>query len=99
MKANFNSIIQSPVPVIVDAFAEWCAPCKVQSPILQELASEMGNRIRVIKVDVDKNPEISYKFQIRGVPTLLIFKDGQMKYRQAGVHTKPQLMKVLEGIL
>lgn len=99
MKANFNSIIQSPVPVIVDAFAEWCGPCKVQSPILQELASEMGNRIRVIKVDVDKNPEITFKFQIRGVPTLLIFKNGEMKYRQAGVHTKPQLMKVLQGIL
>ena len=95
MKANFDSIIQSPVPVVVDAFAEWCGPCKMQTPILKEVASELGDRVRVIKVDVDKNPEIMNRFHIRGVPTLMIFKDGHILYKQAGLHTKPQVMKAL----
>ena len=99
MKANFDSIIQSPVPVVVDAFAEWCGPCKMQTPILKEVASELGDRVRVIKVDVDKNPEIMNRFHIRGVPTLMIFKDGHIIYKQAGLHTKPQVMKALMEIL
>jgi thioredoxin 1 len=99
MKGNFDSIIQSPVPVVVDAFAEWCGPCKMQTPILKEVASELGNRVRVIKVDVDKNPEIMNRFHIRGVPTLMIFKDGHIIYKQAGLHTKPQVMKALSDAL
>ncbi len=99
MKANFDSIIQSPVPVVVDAFAEWCGPCKMQTPILKEVASELGDRVRVIKVDVDKNPEIMNRFHIRGVPTLMIFKDGHIIYKQAGLHTKPQVMKALMEVL
>lgn len=99
MKGNFNELIQSPVPVLIDAYAEWCGPCKVQSPILREIASELGEKVKVIKIDVDKNPQIAGKFGIRGVPTLMIFKNGDMKYRQAGLHTKPQLMNVLNGIL
>lgn len=99
MKGNFNKLIESPVPVLVDAHAEWCGPCKVQSPILKEVAAELGDRIKVIKVDVDKNPEIASRYQIRGVPTVMIFKNGEMKYRQAGLHSKPQLMSVLKGIL
>lgn len=99
MKGNFNDLIQSPVPVLIDAYAEWCGPCKVQSPILREIATELGEKVKVIKIDVDKNPQIASKFGIRGVPTLMIFKNGDMKYRQAGLHSKPQLMSVLNGIL
>ena len=99
MKGNFNKLIDSPVPVLVDAYAEWCGPCKVQSPVLKEVASELGDKVRVIKVDVDKNPEIANRYQIRGVPTVMIFKNGEMKYRQAGLHSKPQLMSVLKNIL
>lgn len=99
MKAKFNELIESPVPVLVDAYADWCGPCKIQSPILKELAGELGNRVRVIKIDVDKNPEIAFKYKIQGVPTLMIFKDGIMKYRQSGVHSKPQLMEVLKNII
>ena len=99
MKAKFNQLINSPVPVIIDAHAEWCGPCKVQSPILKEVATELGDRIRVIKIDVDKNPEIASRYNIQGVPTLLIFKDGNMKYRQAGLHSKSQLMNVLLNIV
>lgn len=99
MKGNFNQLIESGIPVIIDAFAEWCGPCKIQSPILKEIATELGDRIRVIKIDVDKNPQVASRFDIRGVPTLLIFKNGDLKYRQAGLHSKPQLMSVLNGIL
>ncbi len=99
MRGNFNQLIESPVPVIIDAFAEWCGPCKIQSPILKEVANELGDRIRVIKIDVDRNPGVASRFDIRGVPTLLIFKDGQLKYRQAGLHSKPQLMSVLNGLI
>lgn len=99
MKGNFSDIIKSSVPVIIDAYADWCGPCKIQSPILKEVATELGDKVRVIKIDVDKNPEIAMKYNIRGVPTLMIFKDGDMKYRQAGVHSKPQLMSVLMNML
>lgn len=99
MKANFNTLINDSRPVIVDFHALWCNPCKVQSPILKEVASELGEKIRVIKIDVDQNPEISGRFNIQGVPTLMIFKNGEVKYKQAGVHTKPQLMNILTNNL
>jgi thioredoxin 1 len=99
MKGNFNSLIESNVPVLVDVHAEWCGPCKMQSHILKEVASELGERVKVIKIDADKNPEIARKYDIRGVPTLMIFRDGNLKYKQAGLHTKPQLMSILSGIL
>lgn len=99
MKGNFNSIIQSQVPVLVDFHAEWCGPCKVQSPILAELAREMEGKIKVIKIDVDKNQEIASRFQIRGVPTLALFKNGQVLWRQSGLVQKEQLKSVLTGYL
>jgi thioredoxin 1 len=99
MKGDFSKIIQSQVPVVIDAYAEWCGPCKIQSPILKEVADELGNKVKVIKIDVDKNPELARKYNIMGVPTLMVFKDGRMKYRQAGLHSKPQLMSVIVNIL
>lgn len=95
MKGNFDSIINDNRPVIVDFHALWCGPCKVQSPILKELATELGEKVRVIKIDVDQNPELAQRFHIQGVPTLAIFRNGEQKYKQAGLHTKPQLMNVL----
>jgi thioredoxin 1 len=99
MKANFNSIIDSSIPVLVDAFAEWCGPCEVQYPILKEVAADLGDRIKIIKIDVDKNLELASKFQIQGVPTLLIFKDGIIKYKKAGLHTKQQIINVLFNVI
>ena len=95
MKGNFDTIINDNRPVVVDFHAVWCGPCKAQAPILKEVAAELGERVRVIKIDVDQNPNIANRFNIRGVPTLAIFRNGELKYKQAGVHTKQQLMNVL----
>ncbi|MFZ0280812.1 MAG: thioredoxin [Bacteroidales bacterium] len=95
MKGNFNTLIQDVRPVVVDFHALWCAPCKIQSPILKEVATDLGERIKIIKIDVDQNPEIASRYNIQGVPTLMIFKNGEIKYKQAGVHTRPQIMDVL----
>ena len=99
MKGNFDSLINDNKPVIVDFHALWCGPCKVQSPILKQVADELGERVRVIKIDVDVNQEIAGKYRIQSVPTLMIFKNGEVKYQQAGVHTKAQLMTILNPIL
>ena len=95
MKGNFNALTQSSVPVLVDFHAEWCGPCKVQSPILAELAKEMNGKVKIIKIDVDKNPQIAGRFQIRGVPTLALFKNGGIVWRQSGLVEKNQLKGIL----
>lgn len=95
MKANFDKLILDARPVVVDFHAIWCGPCKMQSPILKEVADELGEKIKVIKIDVDQNPEIAGRFNIQSVPTLMIFKNGEVKHKQAGVHTKSQLMNLL----
>ena len=95
MKANFDSIINSDTPTLIDFFAEWCGPCKVQSPILKEMAGELGGKVKVIKIDVDKNSEIASRYQIQSVPTLILFKNGKQVWRQSGLLTKPQLYTVL----
>ena len=96
MKANFDSIINENKPVVVDFHALWCGPCKAQSPILKEVASELGDRIRVIKIDVDQNNEIASRYQIQSVPTLMIFKNGILLWKHSGVVSKNQLVTVLK---
>jgi len=96
MKGNFDSIINDTRPVIVDFHALWCGPCKVQSPILSDIASEFGERVRVIKIDVDQNPGLASKYHIQGVPTVIIFKNGQLVWRQSGIASKSQLIDLLK---
>ena len=99
MKGRFNTIINSDQPVLVDFFAEWCGPCKAQAPILKQVAQEVEGRAKVIKIDVDKNPQVAQQYRIQGVPTLAIFKNGQIAWRQSGVMDKAALVGILEGFM
>ena len=99
MKGNFETIISDSRPVIVDFHALWCGPCKVQSPILKEIATELGDKVRVIKIDVDQNNVLSTQYQIQSVPTLIVFKNGKPVWRQSGVVTKAALVNILNQYL
>ena len=98
MKGSFNDIIQSDKPVLVDFFATWCGPCKYQGPILEELATAIGDEARIIKIDIDRNQSVAAKYNVRSVPTLMIFKNGEVKWKEAGVKEKEQLIQLLRSI-
>lgn len=92
---NFNELINGETPVLVDFFATWCGPCKTMSPILDEVKSEVGESVKIIKVDVDKNPNAATHYGIRGVPTLVLFHRGRRVWSQSGVVPKQQLLQLL----
>lgn len=92
---TFNEIINGETPVLVDFYADWCGPCKMMNPILKNLKKKMGNRINIIKVDAEKNPDAAIKYQVRGVPTLILFKNGRILWQQAGVVQLPQLESII----
>ncbi|WP_299441375.1 thioredoxin [uncultured Aquimarina sp.] len=97
MKDSFNNIIDSETPVLVDFYADWCGPCKVLAPILKEVKDELGSTIKIVKIDVDKNQPLAAKYQVKGVPTMLLFKEGKQLWRQSGVLQKNDIVGVINS--
>ena len=91
----FQQLIQKDEPVLVDFFATWCGPCQMLAPILKQVKESLGERITIIKIDVDKNQAIAAQYQVRGVPTMLLFQNGKQLWRQSGVVSKEELVKII----
>jgi len=99
MKSSFNDIISSNKPVLIDFYADWCGPCKMLAPILKDAKDELGEAVSIFKIDVDKNQELANKFQVRGVPTMMLFKNGKVLWRQSGVLPKHEIVQVVKSNL
>ncbi len=99
MAQSFSEIIKSSTPTLVDFYAEWCGPCKMMKPILEDLKSKMGEKAKIITIDVDKNQQAASVFKVRGVPTLILFKNGEIVWRQSGVIQSAQLKTIIDGHL
>jgi thioredoxin 1 len=97
MTDSFNNIIQSEKPVLVDFWATWCGPCRAMAPVLQELKAEMGDRVRIVKIDVDKNTDLAVQMKVMGVPTFMLYKNGILVWSEAGTFTKETLKKHIES--
>lgn len=97
MKSSFDKIIDSETPVLVDFFADWCGPCKMLAPILKQVKDELGEEVKIVKIDVDKNQPLAQKFQVRGVPTMLLFKNGKQVWRQSGVLQKNDIVSTIKS--
>jgi thioredoxin 1 len=96
---TFQQLIEGDTPVLVDFFATWCGPCKAMQPILEDTSRQMADKVKILKVDVDKNPAAANRFQVRGVPTLILFQRGKILWRQSGVVPTHQLVQVLNSTI
>jgi thioredoxin 1 len=94
---TYTEIINSETPTLVDFTASWCGPCKAMAPVLEQLALKIGEKGKIIKIDVDKNPAIAEKMKIQGVPTFVLYKKGEILWRQSGMQSLTQLQSLIEG--
>lgn len=95
--ASFNDILQKNSLVLIDFSAAWCGPCQMLAPILKEVKDEMGEKLSIIKIDIDKNQAVASKFHVQGVPTLILYKDGNQVWRQSGLQPKHELLKIINS--
>lgn len=96
MKSNFSDIINSEKTVLVDFFGTWCGPCQTLMPILREVKDDLGDKIKIVKIDIDKNPKLASQYQVRSVPTMILFNEGQPKWRKSGVLQKNEIIRVIK---
>ena len=99
MKRSFSNIIDSEIPVLVDFHADWCGPCKMLAPILKQVKDQLAESVKIVKIDVDKNQSLASKYQVRGVPTMLLFKNGKQVWRQSGVLQKDEIVRSIQSYL
>lgn len=97
MKSSFEKIVDADTPVLVDFFADWCGPCKMLAPILKEVKAEMGDALKIVKIDVDKNQRLATDYQVRGVPTMMLFVGGKQVWRQSGVLQKQDIIQIIKS--
>lgn len=97
--SKFSELINSETPVLVDFYADWCGPCKMVTPILKEVKAKLGDKIKIVKIDTEKNQAISQRYQIRSIPTMILFKQGDIKWQNSGVVPANQLISTLEYYL
>jgi len=97
--SKFSEILQSDKPVLVDFSAEWCGPCKMMAPILDQVKGMLGDNATILKVDIDKNPAVATSYNVQSVPTLILFKKGEIKWRQSGVLQTNELAKIIQGFI
>ena len=95
--STFGEIIADEKPVLIDFYADWCGPCKTLAPILKEVKTELGETIKIIKIDIDKNQQLAAKYQVRGVPTMMLFRDGAQLWRQSGVLQKQEIINIIQS--
>ena len=98
MKSSFSSLIASETPTVIDFFATWCGPCRAVSPILEDLKSDLGDEVRIFKIDVDNNQALASEYKVQSIPTIMIFQNGELKWRETGVQSKTKLKSVLDAL-
>ncbi|WP_107039519.1 thioredoxin [Brumimicrobium mesophilum] len=97
--SSFKDIIKGDIPVLVDFHADWCGPCQTMNPIIEEIKNLYGEKLRVIKINVDKNQAASQKYKVKGVPTFLLFKQGEISWRASGIHSRADLKNVIDKVV